>query len=153
MTGLYSVCCNKTDQSPQSIVVDGGQFSQQVPVVLQLVISRLLLTGDSVGSLGHRQEIISQLLSQQGLLQLSDEPLENIGHVVFTVILPADLDSTGVGPELCQQFVDVDVAAGLPVDALGHDAVTVDELDALQSDNMRIVLLTGLLVSVSPCPQ
>ena len=83
-TTLYDVCCYKTDQSPQSIVVDGGQFSQKVAVALQLLIIRLLL--GRVVSLGHLQEVISQLFSQQRLLQLSDEPLENIGHVMLTEV-------------------------------------------------------------------
>ena len=49
------------------------------------------------------------------------------------VLLPADLHGPGVGPELGQQPVDVDVAPRLPVDPLCHHPVTVHELDALKS--------------------
>ena len=84
-----------TDQSPQSIVVYGGQFSQQLPVTLQLLILRLLLASVP-SSVGHSEEIISQLLSQQRLIQLPDEPLEDIGHVMFTAAIRLeDPDSEG----------------------------------------------------------
>ena len=82
---IMFVVVKLTDQSPQSIVVYGGQFSQQVSVFLQLLVLRLLL-GCVSPSVGHSEEIISQLLSQQGLLQLPDEPLEHIGHVMLTAI-------------------------------------------------------------------
>ena len=48
------------------------------------------------------------------------------------VLLAADLHGPGVGPELGQQPVDVDVAPCLPVDPLRHHPVTVHELDTLK---------------------
>ena len=51
---------------------------------------------------------------------------------MLTVLLSTDLDWPGVGPELGQQSVDLDVAARQSVDTLRHDPVTVHELDTLQ---------------------
>ena len=64
---------------------------------------------------------------------------------MFAVLFPADLDSPGVAPEGRQQPVDLGVAAGQPVDALGHDAVAVDKLDTLVNDD-RDVLVGHLLL-------
>ena len=48
------------------------------------------------------------------------------------VLLPTDLHGPGVGPELGQQPVDVNVAPRLPVDPLRHHPVAVHEFDALK---------------------
>ena len=93
---------------------------------------------------------------------MTDKSLEHIRHVMLAridiirypqiralqspVVLPADLHGPGVGPELGEEPVDVDVAARLPVDALGHHAVAVHELDALVHDDGH-VLVCDLLVS------
>ena len=61
------------------------------------------------------------------------------------VFFSTNLYCPGIGPKLRQELVDVDVAAGLPVDALGHDPVAVDELDALVHDHGD-VLVGNLLV-------
>ena len=67
-------------------------------------------------------------------------------HHSSPVVLSTDLHRPGVGPELRQQFVDVDIAARLPVDTLRHDAVAVHELDALVHNHGNIIV-SDLLVS------
>ena len=55
------------------------------------------------------------------------------------VLLAANLHGPGVGPELGQQPVDVNVAPRLPVDPLRHHPVTVYELNALKCGMNKIL--------------
>ena len=66
------------------------------------------------------------------------------GWLPLPVILPADLNSPGIWPELRQQSVDLNVAASQPVDPLSHDSMTVDEFDALKNYVYLLLVIDGL---------
>lgn len=59
-----------------------------------------------------------QLCHKDGVIDLSEEPLENIGHILNEVVSDAQFDISSIFPELFHQQPDPGFGTILPVDPL-----------------------------------
>lgn len=112
-------------------------------------------------------QILSLVVGQNRLGQVSDEPLQRSGHVVLRVLVNRELHRPRVFAELRQDFRDRGVGPGTAINTLGHAScgcqrshettsptlqltVGVDKVDALFHQHRDVVFGQLLLLQVGP---